>query len=104
MIKPAIGRVAWYHPPRNRTGTDQPHAALIAHVWNDTCVNLAVFDANGFAYSKTSVFLFQGDSEKPGSGYAAWMPYQQGQAAKTEALEKKLNDSAPKNEGGPSVS
>lgn len=92
MIKPTIGRVVWFHPglapDSSRTETTQ--AAIICHVWSDTCVNLAVFDANGVASNQTSVYLFQGDSERPSSQFAEWMPYQQGQAAKTEALEKKL--------------
>jgi hypothetical protein len=93
MIKPTIGRVVWYHPT-GTTEIDQPHAALIAHVWSDTCVNLAAFDSNGVPYSNTSVFLYQGDGQKPSSQYAEWMPYQQGQAAKTEQLEKKLAEGA----------
>ena len=89
MIKPTVGRVVWYHPAGS-TAEEQPLAALIAHVWSDTCVNLAVFDSNGAASHQTSVFLFQGDQTPPSSQFAEWMPYQQGQAAKTEALEKQL--------------
>jgi hypothetical protein len=91
MIKPTIGRVVWFHPSGS-TEQDQPHPALIAHVWSDTCVNLAVFDSNGVSYNQTSVFLFPGGEGKPSSQYAEWMPYQQGQAAKTEQLEKKLEE------------
>jgi hypothetical protein len=92
MIKPTIGRVVWYHPAfqPDSGSNERTLAAIICHVWSDSCVNLAVFDANGVASSQTSVFLFQGDSERPGSQYAEWMPYQQGQAAKTEALEARL--------------
>ena len=53
-------------------------------------VNLAVFDCNGVAESHTSVYLFQGDVDRPSGYYCEWMPYHQGQAAKTEALEKQL--------------
>ena len=91
MIKPTVGRVVWYHPAGS-TAAEQPLAAIVARVWSDTCVNLAVFDSNGAASNQTSVFLFQGDGERPSSCYAEWMPYQQGQAAKTEALEKKLQE------------
>ena len=91
MIKPTIGRVVWYHP-QNAEPDDQPNAALVAYVWSDTLVNLAVFDSNGSAYNKSSVFLYQGDGEPPSSSYCEWMPYQQGQAAKTEALEKQLQE------------
>jgi len=89
MIKPSVGRVVWYHPSLDdknvALGGDQPFAALIAHVWNDTCVNLAIFDANGVSFSKTSVQLVQDETEeKSSNGYAEWMPYQVGQAKKHE--------------------
>jgi hypothetical protein len=89
MIKPTNGRVVWFHPAGS-SPEEQPNAAIIAHVWSDTCVNLAIFDHNGAASNQTSVFLYQGGSERPSSQYAEWMPYQQGQAAKTEVLEAKL--------------
>ena len=91
MIKPTVGRVVWYHPSGS-TSEEQPLAAIIAHVWSDTCVNLAVFDANGAATNQTSVFLYQGDTDRPSSCYAEWMPYQMGQAAKTEVAEAKLTE------------
>jgi hypothetical protein len=95
MIKPTIGRVVWFHPSGS-SPDQQPHAALIAYVHNDTVVNLATFDENGYADNATSVPLWQsdGDVARPVSFYCEWMPYQQGQAAKTEALEKKLADGA----------
>ena len=87
MIAPTVGRVVWY---RKNLGDEQPFAALIVHVWSDTCVNLAYFDANGIAENETSVLLWQEGNPKPDYRYCEWMPYQKGQAAKTEALEKKL--------------
>ena len=90
MIKPTIGRVVWYHPVGS-TSDEQPLAAIIAHVWSDTCVNLAVFDSNGVAINQTSVFLHQGEGEVPASSFAEWMPFQKGQAAKVEQLESQLN-------------
>lgn len=96
MIKPTVGRVVWYHPPftaDSRTN-EETLAAIICHVWSDTCVNLAVFDANGTASNQTSVFLYQGDSDRPSSFYCEWMPYQLGQAAKTDALEAKLSEAS----------
>lgn len=92
MIQPTIGRVVWYHPETS-TEAEQPYAALVCHVWSDTVVNLAVFDSNGVATNKTSVFLYQGDTDRPSSSYCEWMPYQKGQAAKTEALEAASKDS-----------
>jgi hypothetical protein len=95
MIKPTIGRVVWFHPGRDFPGTvidDQPLAALVAHVWGDRCVNLQVADSNGVAHSQTSVELVQDGGTIPGTGrYCEWMPFQKGQAAKTEALEAAAN-------------
>jgi hypothetical protein len=92
MIKPTIGRVVLFHPAfvPDSGINEQTFAAIVCYVHSDTMVNLAVFDNNGVYSAQTSVFLFQGDTERPGSYYCEWMPYQQGQAAKTEALEKQL--------------
>lgn len=84
MIKPTIGRVVWYHPEPNM---EQPNAALVSHVWSDTCVNLSCFDANGSHYIATSVPLVQDeDSQRPRLNYCEWMPYQKGQAAKQDEV------------------
>lgn len=66
---------------------DQPLAAIVTHVWSDTCVNLAVFDSNGVSQGRTSVTLEHGAPSLNASRYCEWMPFQKGQAAKTEALE-----------------
>ena len=89
MIKPTIGRIVWYYEADIHA---QPRAAIICYVWSDTCVNLAVFSQNGFAESRTSVLLWQEGhgTPRPSSYFAEWMPYQKGQAAKTEALEAKI--------------
>lgn len=92
MIKPTIGRVVWFHPSSCEISRDFASApicaAIVAHVWSDTCVNLAVFDANGNSHSRTSVLLVQEGAPVPSGGfYCEWMPYQKGQAAKTEAIE-----------------
>jgi hypothetical protein len=102
MITPTVGRVVWYHPVVSEemlhslpTIMNQPLAAIVAGVWSDTCVNLAVFDANGNAHSRTSVLLVQDGEPIPGAGnWCEWMPYQKGQAAKTEKLEEALAVSA----------
>ncbi|MEN6540880.1 MAG: hypothetical protein ABFC67_14830 [Mizugakiibacter sp.] len=100
FIKPTVGRVVHYTPgPTEKipgNGSGQPLAALIAFVHSDSCVNLAVFDANGNNHSRTSVPLVQDDTGLlPEWGFAQWMPYQKGQAAKTEQLQEQLSvDSA----------
>ncbi|MFD1558331.1 hypothetical protein ACFSHT_22320 [Paraburkholderia silviterrae] len=93
MIKPTIGRIVWFHPEQSyphlvQHDKTQPLAAIVTYVWSDTLVNLSVFDQDGKQYAATSVFLHQGDESVMTNGpYAEWMPYQKGQAAKTEALE-----------------
>lgn len=70
---------------------DQPLAALVACVWSDTCVNLAIFDGNGAPMPKppTSVLLLQEGNPTPiGGNYCMWMPYQVGQAKKHESDPK----------------
>jgi hypothetical protein len=56
-------------------------------VWSDTLINVGGFDHNGAPFAYTSLKLLQDDEEAPEYAYAEWMPYQKGQAAKTEALE-----------------
>ncbi|MFY1017945.1 hypothetical protein [Ectopseudomonas khazarica] len=94
-IPPTVGRVIHYYPTADDNGAlppqGQPLAGIVACVWNDRCINITYFDANGNAWGKTSVPLVQDDDDtRPGAGYCAWMPYQKGQAAKTESLESQL--------------
>ena len=110
-ITPTVGRVLLFFTNGcsiNQRQTDQPHvfvsdfaqpdpgqpcAAIIARVWSEGMVNLAVFDANGDAHAVTSVALVQPDDPKPQFGYyCTWMPYQVGQAARTEKAEAKSED------------
>lgn len=96
MIKPTVGRVVHFHPhPDDPIAfSDQPLAALVTYVHSDTMVNLVVFNSNGVAVPKTSIRLQQDEPlDATGGSFAAWMAYQVGQAAKTEALEAKLAQS-----------
>ena len=94
MIKPTIGRVVWYYPDGKAQFAIgvQPYAALIAFVHSDDCINVAYFDANGVAKSNTSVKLLQEGEETPEGCFCVWMPYQVGQAARTQELEKKIEE------------
>lgn len=88
-IQPTPGRVVWYYPaPHDGIAqlNGQPLAAIVAGVHNDNLVNLAVFDAYGNAQQRSSVHLVQPGEDRPNSAHATWMPYQIGQAAKTEQL------------------
>lgn len=93
-IEPTIGRVVWYwpHTSENLAGPEQPLAALVCFVKDTRLVNLAVFDPRGIARPKVDVLLRQPGDDKPtdGRGYAEWMPYQTGQAAKAQALTEQL--------------
>lgn len=100
IIKPTIGRKVWYRP--NGTsfiqpdGTfkspvscgTQPMDATVIFVWSDRMVNLDVIDHMGNHFVATSVTLVQPGDPTPSGSHCEWMPYQQGQAAKTEATEK----------------
>ncbi|PIA74299.1 hypothetical protein CDR19_04345 [Ectopseudomonas toyotomiensis] len=98
-ITPTVGRVLHFIPTAGYMAgrklafgnPTQPLAAVIAYVHSDTMVNLTVWDQNGEQFSVCSVPLVQdGCDMVVGSFFAKWMPYQKGQAAKTESLESQL--------------
>lgn len=93
VIKPTVGRVVLFHQTTAGVfpGSDKARAAIVAEVHSDTLVNLTVFDANGGTLARTSVPLVQAGEEPPVTMYCCWMPYQVGQAAKAEELQKQLN-------------
>ena len=71
-MKPTIGRIVHFHPVPGVT-----HAAIIAHVTSDTCVNLAAFNSNGCAYDVMSAHLIPPGQPTPEfSAYAEWMPHE----------------------------
>ena len=92
MIKPTVGRVIWFYTPAMNKDS-QPYAAFITYVHSDMMINVGGFDHNGVPFGSTSVLLHS-DAESygnPGGGaWAKWMPYQLGQAAKTEAAEASI--------------
>ncbi len=89
MIKPTIGRIVWYYPT---SGEGEPYAAIICHVHSDTRINIAYFDVHGTALNDTLVTLYQGEdiAPRPDHCFCEWMPYQRGQAAKTEEAESMI--------------
>jgi hypothetical protein len=94
MIQPTIGRVVWFTPQHgtaHQNDVEQPLAALVAYVHSDRLINIGFFDQDGVAHAASSVALLQDDDAKPEAGrFCTWMPYQKGQAAKTEAAEASL--------------
>lgn len=91
MIKPTVGRVVWFYDKLAKVGDER--AAIIACVHGDRCVSLTVFERDGTTRAETSVLLLQPRESIPygSEDYCCWMPYQIGQAAKTEQLEKELS-------------
>lgn len=94
MIQPTNGRVVLFTPGASFMGRQhdpaQKLAATVVHVSDDRLVNLVVFDSTGQRYAVTSVPLLQDDDKPVGDTWCEWMPYQQGQAAKTAAAEAAL--------------
>lgn len=94
MITPTIGRQVWYFRHDSGPG-DQAEAATVVYVHNERMVNLQLIGHSGDARAVTSVLLRQPEDEKPESNYCEWMPYQKGQAARTEAVEQALRTGLP---------
>lgn len=95
-IPPTVGRVLWFfdkkrHPGFHENPNGGPYAAQIASVCSDDVVNLTVSDAHGTTHGRVGVILSHAGGQPEGADYwCEWMPYQKGQAAKTEAVERSL--------------
>jgi hypothetical protein len=92
VITPTPGRIVWYwKDATNGRVQSQPYAAIVTYVHSDHLVDLAIFPAFS-DYLTTSatqnVPLWHGEGDKPTFAHCEWMPYQKGQAAKYEELER----------------
>lgn len=99
-ILPTRGRLIHYYPAANDPELEldlhDPFAAVIAKIndpYGKTTINVAVFNDQGVPIARQYVPI----SDQPLAGhFAAWMPYQVGQAAKTDdaaaALSKVMQD------------
>jgi hypothetical protein len=88
-IEPTIGRIVWFFPPIDggRHEDGQPFGSLVAGVNDDGTINLLVAARDGSPYGAANIPLLQdGDAIDQDTAHAVWMPYQKGQAAKTEQL------------------
>lgn len=104
VIPPTIGRVVLYFPSdddiyysRIDGEKGKPLAATVAWINDDPdrTVNLGVLDMNGISIGVNHVRLIQEGEPIPDRkrhAYCTWMPYQLGQAAKTEAAEAKIKN------------
>lgn len=92
MIEPTVGRVVWYweHGKTMKDAGEQPRAAMIAYVHSNRCVNISFLTCNGEQAARTSVVLVQDGDPLPDYDFCEWIPYQKGQAAKTEQMEARL--------------
>jgi len=62
MQKPSIGRIVIFNK-KVADGTIAKYAAIITHVWNDTCVNLKAFGKDHNDTDVVSTSCVQGDGE-----------------------------------------
>lgn len=97
MIDPTVARVVHFFPSSIDSEFDRheaPFAAIIAKVWNDGVVNLMVVNKQGVACGRQHVPLVQEGQLPldPDAPFCAWMPYQVGQAARSDALVAALSD------------
>lgn len=89
MISPTVARMVWfYHSAADKTAGVQPHPAVVTYVHSDTVINVAGWHPNGTPFSATNLALVQDGPPPDHIPFAEWMPYQKGQAAKTEEAEK----------------
>lgn len=97
-ITPTVGRSLLYVLANTTSGFagngGQECACILADVNDDGTINVCVFDANGMPHPRQRVRLMQDGESAPGGDYCKWMPFQVGQAKKTEALESELAMSA----------
>jgi hypothetical protein len=74
VTAPTVGRIVHYHPGRGEPDAGDVLAAIVTHVWTDSCVNLAVFGRNGTPGARTSVYFRAEGTEAPATQYADWPP------------------------------
>jgi len=89
-IAPTVGRIVYFFASADDgiATTGAPLAAIITAVNDDGTINLAVFSQHASVSARLNVTLVQEGDETPATGHAEWMPYQLGQAAKTEEVTK----------------
>lgn len=90
MIATTVGRVVWYYIYVPGQGHKGPLAAHVCKVHSDRLVNVMLINESGEPIGCLNVHLAQDNEEAPQADYCCWMPYQKGQAAKTEALERQV--------------
>jgi hypothetical protein len=84
-MKPTVGRLVYYKSYGTPNGEYKPEerAAIVTGVVDDTTVHLCVLNPTGMFFNLN---VKQGDN----GGQWDWMPFQRGQATKTEEIQKQL--------------
>jgi hypothetical protein len=92
-----VGRMVYYRPCNadNLNVSLEPLSAQVAAVHDGgKAVNVCVLDHEGRTHAKQRVPFVQPGETPPKVSYCEWMPYQVGQAKKTEEAEAKLAEAA----------
>jgi len=91
MIEPTEGRIVHFYPHRDAAPDQRPFAAMLAGINDNGTINLTVSARDGSTYAVQNVPLLQGNDAPPPYGhFAAWMPFQKAQAARTDVAEGPL--------------
>jgi hypothetical protein len=89
-IPPTVGRhVDYYRTPDHwKAEPKRPYCAHIVNVNGDGTINVVFWNEMGSALPVQHVVLLQHGEQVPDDrDFATWMPYQIGQAQKTEQLQ-----------------
>lgn len=85
-MTPTVGRIVYYKSLGSPKGefASVDRAAIITQVQNENNIGLCVLNPNGMYFNESV-------SKGSDPGQWDWMPYQKGQASKTEEIEAELN-------------
>lgn len=85
-MKPTVGRIVYYKSYGTPNGEykSEERAAIITGVVDDETVHLCVLNPTG-------MFFNLNVKQGPNPGQWDWMPYQKGQAQKTDEVTEALN-------------
>lgn len=95
IIKPTVGRIVYFYEAKSgpydngpTVKVTGPLAARVTAVHGDTCINVAIDNANGSgSFGRTSIRLLHPGEHRPTLGeWCEWMPYQIEQANQAEAI------------------
>ena len=94
-IKPTVARMVHFYPGAHNAFFNakpgEPLAAIVAAVNADGTLNLSVIDSEGYQSPAKGIPLLQnGCQTNIGGDHCEWMPYQVGQAQKTEEVQSQL--------------